>query len=58
MIEPVTPEHWREIFKGADDDTIRRPLWEFPPKAAKPLIHEKRRRFGWDDGDDIDPEYH
>lgn len=53
-MEELTAAEWAEIFKRADDEMIRRPLWEFPPRAAKPLMHEKRRRFGWDDSEDFD----
>jgi hypothetical protein len=39
---------WATYFRGAADETIRRPLWEFPPSACAALKHERRRRFKWD----------
>jgi hypothetical protein len=39
---------WAIALKGATDDEIRRPLWEFPPEACAALKHERRRRFKWD----------
>jgi hypothetical protein len=39
---------WAMTFRLAPDETIRRPLWEFPPNACEALKHERRRRFKWD----------
>jgi hypothetical protein len=39
---------WEIALRGAADDEIRRPLWEFPPEARKAVKHERRRRFKWD----------
>jgi len=50
------PFNWRGALRWMSDETIKQPLWCFPPEAVKPVISERRRRFGWDDGD-FDPEY-
>lgn len=58
--KPLPPEALKsaaEVLKGAPDEGIRRPLWEFLPELAPLVIHERRVRFGWDDGE-FDPEYH
>jgi hypothetical protein len=44
---------WAAHFRDSDDDEVRRPMWEFPPEAREPLIHERRRRFGVDDDIDL-----
>ena len=38
----------------APDDMIREPLWSWHPLAAKPVLSERRRRFGIAD-ERIDP---
>lgn len=45
---------WVKALKGATDETVRAPLWEFPPEARKAVIHERRRRFGVDDEEGYD----
>jgi hypothetical protein len=58
--KPLGPRALRavaELLRGAPDEEIRRPLWAFLPEEVPLVIHERRRRFGWDDGD-FDPEYH
>lgn len=44
----VVQRIWTDACRGASDEEIRRPLWEFPPQAVKALKHERRRRFKWD----------
>lgn len=39
---------WIVALKGAVDEEIRRPLWEYPPEAREAVKHERRRRFKWD----------
>lgn len=48
---------WAEVLRGEADETIRRPLWTFPPKARPAVLHERRRRFQIDDEPVGDPEY-
>lgn len=53
------PYDWARAFLGAFDETIRSPLWEFPPEARMALLSERRKRFGvYDDADQPDPVYH
>jgi hypothetical protein len=46
-VRPLTG--WAKFFREASDDTVRSPLWGFPPAARPAQIHERRRRFGVDD---------
>lgn len=39
---------WVTYFRGASDEMVRSPLWEWPPSAVSALKHERRRRFKWD----------
>ncbi|WP_199931271.1 hypothetical protein [Streptomyces sp. CB02923] len=48
-LDQSTPYDWARALKGAADDNVASPLWEFPPQARKAVIHERRRRFGVDD---------
>jgi hypothetical protein len=58
-LDESPPYNWARALKGAADDTIRRPLWEFPPEASKAVMHERAVRWGVPDADqDFDPEYH
>jgi hypothetical protein len=57
----VIPDHvlLAEALKGATDEYLMRPLWEFEPGARKAVLHERAKRFGVPDAkDDFDPEYH
>ena len=45
------------ILKGASDEYIRLPLWEFHPYSAPLILHERRVRWGVPSEDDFDPEY-
>jgi len=56
-LEPRALQAVAELLRGAPDEEIRRPLWTFLPEEVPLVIHERRVRFGWDDGD-FDPEYH
>lgn len=47
-----------QLLTVVPDDHVKRPLWEFSPAERKAVIHERRRRFGVYEEDDIDPEYH
>jgi hypothetical protein len=50
---------WKEAMKGATDDYLRRPLWEFRPEARPAVMHERAKRWGVPDAEnDFDPEYH
>ncbi|RKN09632.1 hypothetical protein [Streptomyces radicis] len=42
------------LLRALPDAGIRRPLWEFAPGDRKAVIHERKRRFGWDDGEGHD----
>jgi hypothetical protein len=46
------------ILKGADDNYVRLPLWNFHPYYRAHVLHERARRFGVPTADDFDPEYH
>lgn len=47
-----------DVWPFADDELIKRPLWEFPPAARKAVLSERRRRgFVVPDADDFDPIY-
>jgi hypothetical protein len=49
----------REVLKGATDEYLRRPLWEFKPEERKAVLSERTRRWGAPEADrDFDPEYH
>jgi hypothetical protein len=49
----------RELMRGAADETLRRPLWEFPPEERRAVIAERAVRWGAPDAEnDFDPEYH
>ncbi|MGW3932839.1 hypothetical protein ACWECC_32810 [Streptomyces microflavus] len=48
------PYDWARALKGAADDTVASPLWDFPPEARKAVIHERRRRFGVNDDEGLD----
>lgn len=39
-------DEWSSYFATASDDTVRCPMWHYPPVARAALIHERRRRFG------------
>jgi hypothetical protein len=39
---------WAKALQGASDESIREPLWEWPPEAREAVKHERRRRFKWD----------
>jgi hypothetical protein len=41
-------------LRGLSDEQVKRPLWEFPPAERRDVIRERRKRFGWDDGEDRD----
>lgn len=41
------PIPWAELLRGATDEVVAGPMWRWPPEAAKPLIHERRRRGMW-----------
>ena len=56
-LDASQPYNWARALRGADDETVRRPLWEFPVEAVKAVQHERRRRFGVPTDDDFDPEY-
>ncbi|MFI6861312.1 hypothetical protein ACIBKZ_15655 [Streptomyces sp. NPDC050421] len=56
-LDESAPYDWVSALRGADDDTVRSPLWGFPPEARPAVIHERRVRFGIDDDETGDPEY-
>lgn len=51
------PYNWARALAGAYDETVRMPLWEFPPEARPHVQHERRVRFQWDDEPIGDHEY-
>lgn len=51
-LDQAEPYDWPTALTGAEDETVRAPLWTFPPEAAKAVIHERRVRFGFDDDGD------
>jgi hypothetical protein len=48
---------WATALRGASDETVRAPLWDFPPEARPAVQHERRVRFQIDDEPIGDPEY-
>lgn len=56
--EAATPEAWARVMKGASDEAVGAPLWQYPPEARLAVLHERRARFGVPTADDFDPEYH
>lgn len=50
------PYDWVRALKGATDETVRSPLWKFPPEAFEAVMHERRVRFGVYE-ETGDPEY-
>lgn len=51
-LDSAEPYDWTSALAGTEDETVRAPLWTFPPEAVRAVIHERRVRFGFDDGDD------
>jgi len=45
-------------MRGASDESVRAPLWLYPPEGRPAVLRERRVRFGVFDSDDFDPEYH
>ncbi len=48
-LDESEPYNWAQALRGADDTTVRAPLWCFPPEAVPHVQHERRVRFQWDD---------
>jgi hypothetical protein len=44
-----TVRDFAAVLRALPDVDIKRPLWEFTPAERPAVIHERRRRFGWDD---------
>jgi hypothetical protein len=58
-LDQSAPYDWPRALRGALDETVRVPLWSFPPEARKAVIAERKRRFGvFEDEDTPDPEFH
>jgi hypothetical protein len=57
-LEAASPEAWAHVMRGASDDAVKAPLWQYPPEARLAVLHERRARFGVPTADDFDPEYH
>jgi hypothetical protein len=60
MNEPVPSAFvLRETMRGATDEFLRRPLWEFKPIERRAVLAERAKRWGVPDAEnDFDPEYH
>lgn len=56
-LDASAPYNWARALSETDDETVRTPLWEFPPEAALSVIHERRKRFQNVDEEIGDPEY-
>lgn len=56
-LDESEPYNWARALAGAADETVRAPLWVFPPEAIPHVQHERRVRFGMDDSPIGDPEY-
>ncbi|CAD80128.1 gp4a [Streptomyces phage phiBT1] len=54
----ATPEAWALVMRGASDEAVRAPLWQYPPEGRRAVLSERARRFGTPTADDFDPEYH
>jgi hypothetical protein len=49
----------REQLKGATDEYLKRPLWDFAPEVRPFVLSERAKRWGVPEADrDFDPEYH
>lgn len=57
-LDASEPYNWARALRETDDETVKRPLWEFPPDARLAVLHERRVRFGVPTEEDFDPEYH
>ncbi|QAX94727.1 hypothetical protein HOV12_gp27 [Streptomyces phage Lilbooboo] len=57
-LEAASPEAWARVMRGASDDAVKAPLWQYPPEARRAVLSERARRFGVPSADDFDPEYH
>jgi hypothetical protein len=55
-LDASAPYDWTRALKNAEDETVRAPLWTFPPEARLAVIHERRVRFGVQE-ETGDPEY-
>lgn len=55
-VDAATPEAWSLVMRGASDESVRAPLWQYPPEARLAVIHERRVRFGVFE-ETGDPEY-
>jgi len=47
-LDASPPYNWVRALRESYDETVRMPLWEFPPEAAKAVLHQRRRRGMWD----------
>jgi hypothetical protein len=54
--DPASQEAWAQVMRGASDESVRAPLWLYPPEARLAVIHERRVRFGVQE-ETGDPEY-
>lgn len=57
-IEAASPESWASVMHAASEESVRAPLWLYPPEARLAVLRERRVRFGVPTADDFDPEYH
>lgn len=56
-LDASPPYNWSRALRNTDDETVKAPLWDFPPEAARAVLRERRVRFGVPTADDFDPEY-
>lgn len=56
-LDESEPHNWARALAEAPDETVRAPLWVFPPEARQAVLHERRRRFQIDDEPIGDAEY-
>ncbi|MGW6920869.1 hypothetical protein ACWGA9_06230 [Streptomyces sp. NPDC054950] len=58
-MDQSAPYNWERALRGTDNETVARPLWEYPPDARTAVLSERRRRhlLQFDPEPTGDPEY-
>ncbi|MFJ4960971.1 hypothetical protein ACIP6P_00630 [Streptomyces sp. NPDC088729] len=58
-LDQPEPYNWHQAFRGAADETVAAPLWDFPPEARAAQLSERKRRsiLQGDPEQTGDPEY-
>lgn len=48
---PGGSAEFRTALRALPDPALKAPLWEWEPDQIKPVVSERRRRFGVDEGE-------